>query len=343
MKIDIKKAVDTTLEDLKPQQRETIVCRFALNSGKRQTLQEIADEYSLTRERIRQVQNNTLAKMRANPCIEVLTPALEWIENVLSSQGGAALESVVHEACGITDEAERNYVYLLLTLGEKFYRSRQTDDMNEYWYLDESQKKRMDDIVRDINREMEKRGRVFGEEDVRELFGDIERKYGKIEMPCDHVMRMSRKIGKNPHGEWGLKNNPEVSLSRLSGYIRLVLREANGEPLSFSEVAKRVSNMKGSPCHEGSCHNELVRQKEFILVGRGLYVLEGMGYRPGTISDIAAEIIKERGPMKMNEIIELVRKERFVKNQSIVHALLNKKVFTKDDQKRYVLVEQCER
>lgn len=339
MKIEIRKPVDVSLEALTPQQRNTIVCRYALDGGKKRTLQEIADEYSLTRERIRQVQNNALVKLRKGPCTDLLVPVLEHLEGALRSCGGIALEGNLYKLCDVTEKVDQNYIHLLLTLGGAFCQSPGMDDTEEYWYIEEGHKKAVDGMINDIHKELAKRKRVFSREDLAEFFAALEKKHGKIELSHDDLMSISRRVGRNPHGEWGQKHDPEVSLNRLSGYIRLVLREAAGEPLSFGEVAKRVSAMKGSSCHEGSCHNELVRQKEFILVGRGLYVLEGMGYRSGTVTDIAVALIKEHGPMKMAELIERVKKERFVKDQSIVQALLNKKVFTKDAEKRYFLIK----
>ena len=151
------------------------------------------------------------------------------------------------------------------------------------------------------------------------------------------MANLSRRIAVNPRGEWGLTSHPEVSLSSLAGYIRIVLREA-GQPLHFSDIADHVSKLKGVVCHKGSCHNELVRRKDFILVGRGLYALEGMGYQPGTITDVIIQGMKEKGAMTRDEVVEFVSKQRHVKKQSILLALIKKDIFTKNVDGKYYIV-----
>jgi hypothetical protein len=39
-------------------------------------------------------------------------------------------------------------------------------------------------------------------------------------------------------------------------------------------------------------HNELIRNKDFVLVGRGIYALKEWGYEPGTVSHVIEAILK---------------------------------------------------
>lgn len=57
-------AVPELLADLTPREAEIIRKRFGMETGEGQSLREIAEQYGLTRERIRQIQNRALAKMR---------------------------------------------------------------------------------------------------------------------------------------------------------------------------------------------------------------------------------------------------------------------------------------
>lgn len=62
LKIRLRKAVDTLPE----READIISCRFGLNSDHEMTLQDIADRMSLTRERVRQIQNSALLKLKHN-------------------------------------------------------------------------------------------------------------------------------------------------------------------------------------------------------------------------------------------------------------------------------------
>jgi RNA polymerase primary sigma factor len=57
--------VQQALEDLEPMEADILAHRFGLNGNKRMTLQKLGAKYSLSRERIRQLQNRALKKLRA--------------------------------------------------------------------------------------------------------------------------------------------------------------------------------------------------------------------------------------------------------------------------------------
>ena len=60
------KAIDAVLETLDEREKNIIIARFGLNKTRAKTLEEIATEYKLTKERIRQIEQNALHKLR-NP------------------------------------------------------------------------------------------------------------------------------------------------------------------------------------------------------------------------------------------------------------------------------------
>ena len=338
MKIQVKKLVDKALESLTDQQRRVLVLRFGLDGKGKRTLQEIADEYALTRERIRQVQNMAIAALRKDECAGLLASTITHLEEMLRKCGGAASADTLCVSCEFATKVEQNYVHLLLTVGDSFYVSDATDDIDHYWYVDEKHKKAVDATLEQVHKDVEGRGEVLlTDEDMKQLFDALATERKEHLPAYDNAMNLSLKVRRNPLGEWGLATHPEIALNGLAGYIQLVLRDA-GEPLHFNKVADRIADLRGRECHKGSCHNELVRRDEFILVGRGLYALDSMGYRPGTIADIIAAGIKERGPMTQKEIIEYVSRERYVKAQSIVLTLGKKGMFTRDEQSsRYCL------
>ena len=64
--------------------------------------------------------------------------------------------------------------------------------------------------------------------------------------------------------------------------------------------------------------NELIKDSRFVLVGRGIYALADWGYIAGTVKDVIARILKEKGKgMTKEEIIEAVLAVRQVKPTTI--------------------------
>ncbi|HMK12475.1 MAG TPA: RNA polymerase sigma factor RpoD [Acidimicrobiales bacterium] len=57
-------AVDEALDDLNDREKEVVRLRFGLVDGQPRTLEEVGKEFGVTRERIRQIESRTLAKLR---------------------------------------------------------------------------------------------------------------------------------------------------------------------------------------------------------------------------------------------------------------------------------------
>ena len=52
------------LDDLNERERQVVRLRFGLEDGQAKTLEEVGKEFGVTRERIRQIESKTLAKLR---------------------------------------------------------------------------------------------------------------------------------------------------------------------------------------------------------------------------------------------------------------------------------------
>ena len=58
-----KEELDSVLSTLTHRERKIIELRFGLNAGHPRTLEEVGQRFGLTRERIRQIEAKTLAKL----------------------------------------------------------------------------------------------------------------------------------------------------------------------------------------------------------------------------------------------------------------------------------------
>ena len=62
----LAKQIDTLLETLSPREKSIVVARYGLNAQRPKTLEELGKEYNLSKERIRQIEQQALRKLR-NP------------------------------------------------------------------------------------------------------------------------------------------------------------------------------------------------------------------------------------------------------------------------------------
>ena len=60
----LNEAVKDVLSQLSEREQEVIRLRFGLDDGQMRTLEEVGKEFGVTRERIRQIEAKTLAKLR---------------------------------------------------------------------------------------------------------------------------------------------------------------------------------------------------------------------------------------------------------------------------------------
>ncbi len=149
-------------------------------------------------------------------------------------------------------------------------------------------------------------------------------------------LSMSKKISKNPLGEWGKSSSPNVHTRGVKDYAFLVMRK-HGSPMHFKEVADAISKTFGKKTHYATCHNELIKDPRFVLVGRGMYALAEWGYKNGIAREVIRDILKEEGPMTKDQVVERVMKERYFKKNTILINLVNLKYFKKNQKGLYTV------
>ncbi len=108
--------------------------------------------------------------------------------------------------------------------------------------------------------------------------------------------------------------------------------------MHFVDISNKISEYLGETVKVNTIHNELIRNEEFILIGRGIYALKEWGFKPGTVLDVITDILaKEGGPLSTEEIIKRVLKVRDVKKTTIYMNLQNKNVIERVGRNYYKL------
>ena len=143
------------------------------------------------------------------------------------------------------------------------------------------------------------------------------------------------------HGRWGLVKWPMVNPKNIRDKIYVILHD-NKEPMHFEKIAEAIKNsdFKRKNVTTQAIHNELIKDKRFVLIGRGIYALSEWGYKNGTVADIISEVLKkEGGPLHRDEIVKRVLKDRQVKETTILLNLQGKSQFKRVAKATYALAE----
>jgi hypothetical protein len=108
--------------------------------------------------------------------------------------------------------------------------------------------------------------------------------------------------------------------------------------MHFREVANAIEQSFRREAHIATTHNELIKDKRFVLVGRGLYALSEWGYSTGIVRDVIRDLLQKHGALQRDEIVERVMRERYVKENTVVVNLQNVRFFRKNKEGRYECV-----
>jgi hypothetical protein len=333
-----KQVSKALLSSLPERARDVIRKRYGLD-GERFTLEAIGQEYKITRERVRQIENFALKLIRQSNDFKAAGPIFKELAEQMEKQG-----AIVHEGSFLTaltqDPIAQNHIYLLLVIGEPFTRLKEDDLFAHRWTTDRNVAEKVHSALNDLHESLSAND-LLAEEELIESFTDkLKTCFKEASIEPDKAKRwlsISKCIGTNPLGEWGLQSSPNVKIRGIRDCAFLVMRR-HGSPMHFREIAQKITETFGKEAHPATCHNEVIKDSRFVLVGRGLYALTEWGYTKGVVRDVIREILKKDGPLTKEEIIQRVSKERYVKENTIVVNLQNPNYFKKNKDGKYLAV-----
>lgn len=328
------------LSVLPPRAQDVLVSRFGLSDeSKPMTLEAIGQTYDITRERVRQIENHATANIKKSDVYAKEKAAFEELDHLLHTLGGVVAE---HDFLGVIskDPSIQNHVSFLMALSHTMKYEKEDDHFAHRWYIDEHLSRRVHEALKLVYENLSDEDLVQETDMIAAFLGhvkDIAEEYKREEI-VKRWLSMSKKLGKNPLGEWGRASSPNVRAKGIRDYAFLVIRK-HGSPIHFTQVAKAITDVFKKKAHIATTHNELIKDKRFVLVGRGLYALSEWGYMSGVVRDVIKKVLDKNGPLTKQEVIEKVLKERYVKENTIVINLQNPKFFKKGKDGKYSIVE----
>lgn len=338
MKQSIDQLVENLLSEFTPKQRRVVVGRFGLKNGERMTLQAIGDELKITRERVRQIEEQAVKKLSQRVKNEA-SHIIDYAKKHLASVGGvkrddAFIQDLVHglEIGSDIKHADQKLRFVLLTGGAPAY-SKNDDNRFAFWYSDDKAKGNFEDLVKTVT-DFLKTGK---KEDI--LNKKLYLNQCKDMVSC-HLLSIPKHFGTNVFGDFGLKDWPEIEPKTIRDKVYLVLKK-HDNPLHFADIAKNINKfgLDKKPAHVQTVHNELIKDDRFVLVGRGVYALKEKGYEAGTVRQVIARLLKKHGSLDSSTVVKLVNEQRFLKENTILLNLQNRRYFKRLDNGRYQIRE----
>ena len=334
-----KKVTKRITAHLQDRASDVIMNRFGLTAdGARKTLEEIGKKYNITRERVRQVEDAALSAVKKSVAYKGEQAAFEELKQLIKKLGSIIAE---HDLLPFIskDKTTQNHIHFFLVLGDAFKKHREDEHFHTRWSVDEEMTEKVHESLKKLYASLSDEDLIPETEIIKKFFDhmkDVSEQYRDEEM-ARRWLSMSKTVAKNPLGEWGKASSPNIRTRGVKDYAYLVMRR-HGSPMHFKEVADSIGKTFNKKIHYATCHNELIKDPRFVLVGRGMYALAEWGYKAGIAREVIRDILKREGPLPKDEVVKRVMKERYFKNNTILVNLVNPKYFKKTKNGLYTVV-----
>lgn len=347
---DPHQTLENILTALSEREQEIIKMRHGLSGSEKKTLEDIGKQYNVTRERIRQIENTSLKKINKSFNQTILKEIEDIANATLSEHGGLMSEdNLVLELLSIPGDStdNRSAIRFILNqlLSHRFYFVKESKHYNPFWKTPEADVDLFMSTVDQIRDLVKNHGepitldQLLAKVQEAEFYISNDNLTDKVVV---NYINVTKKLKSNPYEEWGLHEWSNITPRRMNDKIYLVLQKKN-QPMHFTDIADTINQMNFDhrKAYPATIHNELILDKKYVLVGRGIYALKEWGYKPGVVADVIEEILKEADrPMSKKEITKAVLEKRMIKETTITLALMNKDRFYRDEKGRYGLKKQ---
>lgn len=337
--LPIEKIVNDILGTIdREREREIVSRRYGLFDRK-ETLEQIGELLGITRERVRQLEKAVVSRLKAQAEAGELPHVSEiqttFVDAVNSMGKVARIAELSNQVTKDNTKLDQARVSFLATLCPELSVIEDNDHFHHAVgvtvHHDESKIK---ELVEGLIDAIKKHGEPA---DIK----TIADKAGNSDPDHTRALASTSKHLATLNDRWGLIKWPMVNPKNIRDKIYVILKE-NGKQMHFNEIADAIkkSDFKRKDVTTQAIHNELIKDKRFVLIGRGIYALKEWGYSKGTVADVISDVLKKAGePLHRDEIVKRVLKSRYVKETTILLNLQGKDQFKRVAKATYTLAE----
>jgi len=341
---DPKEIISALIDILTEKEQDIIIGRFGLSGNRIMTLASIGEKYSVTRERIRQVQNYTVAKLKRNAKNTKLQELHLELTKLMTKNGNLISEADL-EAFLVKKYPEHADSLPELKLACVLHENI-IQEYNRVDYLPHYRHQELAfSLVKTIDLRsaaiLKKRQQTYPVNELaKKIQDELNAQHQRVSLQTIYsAWNLDRRlVVKND--EVSIKSWRHINPRTLNDKINYVLREEH-EALHYSQITKKIiaKDFDEKDISVQAIHNELINNQDFVLIGRGIYALKTWGYKAGTVADVLESILAKNGPMHLEDLTEAVLQRRKVKKITVQINLNSKKhKFLKNKAGQYELV-----
>jgi DNA-directed RNA polymerase delta subunit len=332
--------------------REILSRRFGLQTGSPETLEKIGATLSITRERVRQIEKSGLAILMKKLPKEMDAFFKVADEHFKSFRGVREEDRFLRELSYLfhEDSSRLLQIRFLLFLDKRLFYFPEDKTYRAFWTNDQKAARKVISFVHQLDQSFLRRQSPVTVDTIEPYILQYAQKVdlGKIEIGIlSSYLCLSKVIVLGPFGYIGADHLKEIAPVNVGEKAYLVLRHSK-VPMHFRDLTGVINNQAkmASSFHPvwqktveaQTVHNELIKNDQFVLIGRGLYALKEWGYQQGTVKEVIQGILSQaKRSLSFREIVEKVKKSKIVKDATVLINLQNKKFFKRLPDKTYAL------
>lgn len=302
--------IEDLLATLKPRESLITIRRYGLIGGVVDTLADIGTDFGLTRERIRQIQNKSIVKLKKTIWSSKYVNIINLLNDFIHENGYVVTDDEIDKSTQSIFNLEKydgsSILDLLTDIG--LYNRY---CMKSFCFYTVNKDKIDVKIINDCilsfiekeNVPLSLSSIIEHTQNNRFIKSNIEILEKIVKKICDTNPQIEKVGNLYIRGRYSTKRNIEL--------IKCVLR-VEDTPLHFTEIAERVNNMlsNNTSLDVRLIHKILIENDSFSHTGKkGTYALTSWGFRKETTSELCKEYIQNAGfPVHWLQIYNYITK-----------------------------------
>lgn len=316
------------------EKEQNVISRRIGLSWERETLQWIGNSFhpNITRERVRQIEDSWIKKMgriiKATDLTVIQDKAREVIELHSWLITRDKLINTIIQELELKNSINSYILEIVIQADYDIIKSKPKIWARTYFSIPSIGKKEVDSIHLETVKILKRKKDVMDKETLYNMVKEtLSNSIKDINIVLiDNVLDVFEDIVKWEETLIGLASWKILNPKTLKDKAVYVLKKEK-VPMHFVDISNKITEYLWDKVKVNTIHNELIRNTDFVLIGRWIYALKEWGFVPGTVIDVIAEVLQKRAePMTTEDIIKEVLKVRDVKKTTIYMNLQNKKV-----------------
>jgi len=327
---NITSSFSDILNSLSEKEKSVIERRVGLFSEK-ETLQNIGNSFtpSITRERVRQIEESWIKKIwrivKATLLKDIQTTSKKYLELHWWIISKDKLISILIKDLSLEPNVNASILEVIIQSDFDIKKSKQKLNCKIYFSLPNVSKQTIEAVHKEALKILKKKKDVMEKTSLYEMIAENIDSKEKLSLSfIDSILDLFDDIVFWEENLVWLTKWKILNPKTLKDKAIYIMKKAK-VPMHFVDISNKITDMLWENVKVNTIHNELIRNDEFVLIGRWIYALKEWWFIPGTVLDVITNILEKNWePMSTEEITKEVLKTRNVKQTTIYMNLQNK-------------------